>query len=134
MSTKSEWRAASSGGRVISAAASHPGASASACNVTRVLSTAPTMTARIGPPDFGAVDALPREYPTDGFQYDPHIDRDRGMIDIPEVKRQLFLAAEACIPVHLLPARQPRPHQSAPDAAGTHPLPGVAQDWPGHDQ
>src|SRR3546814_10076309 len=54
ISTKSEWRAASSGGRVISAAASHPGASASACNVTRVLSTAPTMTARIGPPDFGA--------------------------------------------------------------------------------
>src|SRR3546814_2890198 len=62
ISTKSEWRAASSGGRVISAAASHPGASASACNVTRVLSTAPTMTARIGPPDFGAVDAFPREY------------------------------------------------------------------------
>src|SRR3546814_11462831 len=30
ISTKSEWRAASSGGRVISAAASHPGASASA--------------------------------------------------------------------------------------------------------
>src|SRR3546814_9556576 len=73
MSTKSEWRAASSGGRVISAAASHPGASASACNVTRVLSTAPTMTARIGPPDFGAVDAFPREYHPDGFQYDPQI-------------------------------------------------------------
>src|SRR3546814_11893583 len=87
MSTKSEWRAASSGGRVISAAASHPGASASACNVTRVLSTAPTMTARIGPPDFGAVDAFPREYHPDGFQYDPQIERDRGMIDRSEESR-----------------------------------------------
>src|SRR3546814_13326125 len=84
ISTKSEWRAASSRGRVISAAASHPGASASACNVTRVLSTAPTMTARIGTPDSRAVDAFPREYHPDGFQYDPQIERDRGMNDIQE--------------------------------------------------
>src|SRR3546814_2345939 len=75
ISTKSEWRAASSGGRVISAAASHPGASASSCNVTRVLSTAPNMTARIGPPDFGAVDAFPREYNPDGFHYNQQIER-----------------------------------------------------------
>src|SRR3546814_4500769 len=86
------------------------------------------MTARIGPPDFGAVDAFPREYHPDGFQYDPQIERDRGMIDIPEVKRQLVLAAEAGITVHLRPARQPRPHQSAPDAVGTHVIDGVGKE------
>src|SRR3546814_17182296 len=85
------------------------------------------MTARIGPPDFGAVDAFPREYHPDGFQYDPQIERDRGMIDIPEVKRQLVLAAEAGITVHLRPARPPRPHHSAPDAVGTHFIAGAGK-------
>src|SRR3546814_2007467 len=81
----------------------------------RVLSTAPTITARISPPHFRTVDAIAENDDAKGLQEDQQIEPRRSVIDIPEVQSQLVGFLKPRIAVHLRPAGQPRRHESAPD-------------------
>src|SRR5215472_4110128 len=113
-STKSEWRDDFAGGKVTNAT----GACRSSVSVRRTTSedsTAPTRTIRIG---IGLFQGLVARFFTqeDDRKRSPHnlhVQRDRAVIDVPDIQHDSLGPWDFDVAVDLGPSSEPRPHFQA---------------------